>query len=127
MKKLTRSILICGTALLASLPAWRTSAQELPVSDQALFECLNLDRPGLEPVAEALRGGDTVQAKNALLTYYRSRTGIQSPDFDPAAAKPTETERRWADDGLEHRFFVHTGYQPSYFDGDEIDWPYWPV
>lgn len=61
MKKLTRSILICGTALLASLPAWRTSAQELPVSDQALFECLNLDRPGLEPVAEALRGGDTVQ------------------------------------------------------------------
>ena len=127
MKKLTRSILICGTALLASLPAWRTSAQELPVSDQALFECLNLDRPGLEPVAEALRGGDTVQAKNALLTYYRSRTGIQSPDFDPAAAKPTETERRWADDGLEHRFFVHTGYQPSYFYGEDIDWQYWPV
>ena len=127
MKKLTRSILICGAALLAVLSARPTAAQELPASDAALFACLNLDYPGLEPVAEALCGGDTVQAKNALLLYYRNRTGIQSPDFDPAAAKPTETERRWADDGLEHRFFVHTGYQPSYFYGEDINWEYWPV
>ena len=28
---------------------------------------------------------------------------------------------------MHHRFFVHKGYQPSYFYGDDIDWEYWPV
>ena len=32
-----------------------------------------------------------------------------------------------ADDALEHTFFVHKGYQPSYNYGKDINWQYWPV
>jgi heparan-sulfate lyase len=49
------------------------------------------------------------------------------PDFDPDTSNITPTEQKWADDALNHVFFVHSGYQPSYFYGDDIDWTYWPV
>lgn len=127
MKRLIRSMLLLGVFLAASLAPLPAEAQELPYSDRALFDCLNIDYPGLEPVADALRAGDTLQAKSALLSYYRRRTGIVSPEFDASMTNPTDEERRWADEGLEHRFFVHTGYQPSFFYGEDIDWQYWPV
>ena len=36
-------------------------------------------------------------------------------------------EQKWADDALQHTFFVHKGYQPSYNYGEDINWQYWPV
>lgn len=65
--------------------------------------------------------------KDSLVTYFRNRTGISFPGFDPTGSDITPEEQKWADDALKHIFFVHSGYQPSYFYGDDINWQYWPV
>lgn len=96
-------------------------------TDTTLFALLDLERPGLERVAALHNAGDQTAAAEALLDYYRHRTQVASPDVDTLQITITDDEQRWADEGLEHRFFVHTGYQPSYFYGEQIDWQYWPV
>lgn len=99
-----------------------------PASAQtAAIDLLDLTHPGLEAVAAAQTAGDEKMAAEALLTYYRQRHNVVCPDMDPVQTNPTPEERRWADEGMEHRFFVHSGYQPSYHYGDDIDWQYWPV
>jgi len=110
--------------LAAAIFACSGAAAQEPSS---VFDCLDLDYPGLEPVAAALREGDSLRAGEALLTYYRNRQGVVCPGVDPERVDLSDEERRWADEGMEHRFFVHTGYQPSFFYGDDIDWQYWPV
>ncbi|WP_300797848.1 heparin-sulfate lyase HepC [uncultured Alistipes sp.] len=111
------------TALLFAALPLLSRAQ----ADTTLFALLDLSRPGLERVAALHAAGDDAQAAEALLDYYRHRTEVVCPDVDTAAIVITPGEQRWADEALEHRFFVHTGYQPSYFYGDDIDWQYWPV
>lgn len=96
-------------------------------ADTSVFALLDLTRPGLERVAELHAAGSDPAAAEALLDYYRRRTGVVSPDVDLANISITPDEQRWADEAMEHRFFVHAGYQPSYFYGDDIDWQYWPV
>ncbi|MDE6623668.1 MAG: heparinase II/III family protein, partial [Alistipes sp.] len=91
------------------------------------LDLLDLSRPGLETVAACRAAGDDRAAAEALLAYYRGRTDVVCPDIDPEHVQPTPEERRWADEGLDHRFFVHSGYQPSYYYGEDIDWQYWPV
>ncbi|MCQ2135415.1 MAG: heparinase II/III family protein [Bacteroidales bacterium] len=93
---------------------------------QTVFDRLDLDSPALEKVASAHKRGDDSLAARELLDYFRSR-GVEYPGFDSNAPKASQEELRWADEALEHRFFVHKGYQPSYFYGDDIDWTYWPV
>lgn len=110
--------------LVAALFIGAAAAAQEPAS---VFDLLDLAHPGLGPVAAALHEGDSLRAKEELLSYYRSRTGTVCPGIDPDKAVLSEEERRWADEGMEHRFFVHTGYQPSFFYGEEIDWQYWPV
>ncbi len=92
-----------------------------------VLDLLDLSRPGLEKVARLHSEGNDSLAASALLDYFKSRTGVKSIGVN--AEKPTlnAEERRWADEGLEHKFFVHKGYQPSYFYGDDINWEYWPV
>ena len=94
--------------------------------DPEAFRLLDLTRPGLEPVSEAYGQGDITGAAEALLAYFRTRKEILPPQFS-VKAPPTETERQWAEDAMQHRFFVHSGYQPSFFYGDDIDWTLWPV
>lgn len=67
-------------------------------------------------------------AKNskALLKYFRNRDAIIIPNFDEKQTNNSD-EQRWADEALEHKFYVHAGYQPSYFYGEDIDWEYWPI
>lgn len=63
---------------------------------------------------------------DSLSTYFKNRQNPVIPGFS-VDAPISETERKIADDALEHRFYVHAGYQPSFFYGDDIDWQYWPV
>lgn len=67
-----------------------------------------------------------IHDKDSLLSYFRNRKRIELPGFS-VEDKNTEEEQKWAEEALVHRFFVHSGYQPSFFYGDDIDWQYWPV
>lgn len=106
-------------------------ALSLSVSAQQLrpeaFELLNLDYPGLEKVKAACGKQDWNKAASELLYYYRHRQGIHHPDLDLKNLKISKEEQKWADDALEHTFFVHKGYQPSFNYGKDINWQYWPV
>lgn len=94
---------------------------------QEAFELINLDYPGLEKVKAACSRQKWEAAAQELLNYYRSRTGITHPDIDLKNLTISREEQKWADDALEHTFFVHKGYQPSYNYGKDINWEYWPV
>ena len=71
------------------------------------FGLLNLDYPGLEKVKAAYDRQQWDEAAKALLDYYRQRTGIGHPDIDMQNIKISKEEQKWADDALEHTFFVH--------------------
>ncbi|MDE7443673.1 MAG: heparinase II/III family protein [Muribaculaceae bacterium] len=91
------------------------------------FDLINLDYPGLEKVKAACEQKDWNLAAAELLSYYRNRQGIHHPDVNLNNLKISKEEQKWADDALEHTFFVHKGYQPSYNYGKDINWQYWPV
>lgn len=111
-------------SLLSFLYIINLSAQELR---SEAFELLDLNRQGLEKVKELHNTGNDAEAAQALLDYYRKRTDVKHPEVDLKNVKISKQDQQWADDGLKHIFFVHKGYQPSYFYGDDINWEYWPV
>lgn len=92
----------------------------------SVFALLNLSDPALEKVDSAARAGNERLAAEYLLQYYRGRAEVKCPHMDVSAEPMSADEKKWADDALEHKFFVHTAY-PSYFYGDDIDWTFWPV
>ncbi|WP_163174795.1 heparin-sulfate lyase HepC [Bacteroides sp. 51] len=104
--------------------AGRITAQELRPE---VFSMLNLDYPGLEKVKALHQAGNDAEAATALLEYYRGRTAVKHPEVDLSKVTISKQDQQWADDGLEHTFFVHKGYQPSYNYGKDINWQYWPV
>lgn len=111
--------------LAVILFAGKANAQELRTE---VFSLLNLDYPGLEKVKALHEEGKDADAAKALLTYYRHRTNVHHPDItDLSKVKISKQEQKWADDALEHTFFVHKGYQPSFNYGKDINWQYWPV
>lgn len=91
------------------------------------LELIDLQNPNLSEVRTAVERGDSIGAMQELLSYYRSRDNVVCPDLDLQSIELSDEHRRWADEAMEHRFFVHTGYQPSFFYGEDIDWEYWPV
>lgn len=99
-------------------------AQELKAE---VFSLLNLDYPGLEQVKSLHEKGQDKEAAQALLEYYRKRANVKSPDINLEQLKISKEEQKWADEALEHTFFVHKGYQPSFNYGKDINWQYWPV
>ena len=115
-----------GNSALHSKTASGTPSDEA-CGDTTVFALLDLSRPGLERVARFHTAGDDQAAAQALLEYFRTRRGVVCPDVDLDSVVISADEQRWADEALEHRFFVHSGYQPSFFYGDDIDWQYWPV
>ena len=105
-----------------------TASAQTPELKSEVFDLLDLERSGLEAVKELHQQGNDLQAAEALLKYYRSRTGVRTLDVsDPTKVKITGEHQKWADEALEHTFFVHKGYQPSYNYGADIDWRFWPI
>lgn len=118
--KTLRFILVVCFSLFSALIQAQTLRTEV-------FDLLNLDYPGLEKVKDACGRQQWKEAADHLLDYYRNRSGIVYPDLDLEHIKASKRDWQWADDALEHTFFVHEGYQPSFNYGKDIDWQYWPV
>lgn len=95
--------------------------------NKEVFSLLNLDYPGLEQVKKAYHEDRFEEASQELLNYYRQRTGIVNPFLDLKNITISPTQQKWAEDALQHTFFVHNGYQPSYNYGKDINWQYWPI
>lgn len=93
-----------------------------------VFQLLDLNYPGLEKVRMYYSAGKVTEAASELLEYYRSRTGICTIDIrDIKEVTISKEHQKWADDALQHTFFVHKGYQPSFNYGSDINWKYWPI
>jgi heparan-sulfate lyase len=92
-----------------------------------VFDLLDLNQPGLEQVKAHHQIGKDHEAAAALLDYYRTRTAIKHPTVNLEKVNISKDEQKWADDGLNHIFFSHRGFQPSFNYGADINWEYWPV
>lgn len=100
--------------------------QAQPINKE-VFTLLNLDYPGLKEVKRLHSEGNEEAAAQALLEYYRSRTGIVNPAINLNHLTIGQREQQWADDALAHTFYVHDGYQPAFNYGKDINWKHWPV
>lgn len=111
--------------LAYTIPWWET----IFLDDAALFAGLDLDRPGLETVRNAVAATDWTAARQALLDYYRQRT---EPDYygryrNPPLRNPAVTANPAADRLLEHQFAIHS-YKEPYFDmGPDFNWHVNPI
>ena len=120
MKKILTLLSIWTFAIIASA--------QTPEFKPEVFDLLDLDYPGLENVKALHVEGKDAEAASALLTYYKSRQGIVTPEIkNVKKVKISEEHQQWADDALQHIFFVHKGYQPPFHYGDDINWKHWPV
>ena len=116
------------STLIAVLIFAITASGQAPELKPEVFDLINLDYPGLESVKTLHAEGKDTEAAEALLTYYKTRTGIRTPEIkDVKKVKINKEHQQWADDALKHTFFVHKGYQPSFNYGEDIDWKFWPV
>ena len=95
--------------------------------EKSLYDLLDLERPGMEAVKKAVAKGNVAAADKELLKYFRTRKPVELFGLDLENVKVNKLEQKQADEALEHKFYAHKGYQPSYFYGDDIDWRYWPV
>lgn len=115
------------TLISALAFAFMASAQEAQFKGE-VFDLIDLDYPGLENVKALHAEGKDNEAAAALLDYYRSRTGVCTPEIkDISKVRINDEHQQWADDALSHTFFAHKGYQPSFNYGEDINWKYWPV
>ena len=78
-------------------------------TDTTVFSLLDLARPGLERVAALHAAGDDTAAAEALLDYYRRRTGVVCPEANLADITITPDEQRWADEALDHQLLRPQG------------------
>ena len=120
MKRLLSILFAAALAVCASAQA--------PQLKPEVFDLLNLDHPGLEKVKALHSEGNDAEAAAELLSYFKARKGVVTRDIrDIRKVKITKEHQQWADDALEHIFFVHKGYQPSFNYGEDINWKYWPI
>ncbi len=100
--------------------------------DQSSFQNINLDYPGLEAVKHAVVQHKFDAAATLLLKYYKTKLGINKPDFSNMEAAVdtlgplSATTRETADHALKHHFKTQESY--GFFDfGQDINWQLWPV
>lgn len=113
------------TIIISSFLSVLVFASEHKDADN-IFDIINLEYKGLEKVKSLYLQGEITKAKEALLTYYRNKD-VNHPDINIDSIIVSEADQRIADQGMEHKFYVHEAYQPSYFYGKDINWEYWPV
>ena len=107
--------------------------------DTGVFALLNLDYPGLEKVKAHYEAEEYWYAAYYLLEYYRSRTEVYNSNPDLVNPTVSNSERRIADQALEHRYYVKYGGVEStdettgvetywcFADADgNIDWSFLP-
>lgn len=111
---------------------WRgIYAQEAGIT-RGNFDPVNLNHPGLEKTNQLFLAGKYNDAANALLTYYRNRTGVKHLDFNAedapkfAGKKVNQNTVDLANGILQHKFKPHKGY-PAFDYGKDINWQYRPV
>lgn len=63
------------------------------VIDARLFECINLDYPGLEKVKEFYENNEYYYAANELLKYYRNRSDIFNTGINLVNPSITASEK----------------------------------
>lgn len=115
-------------SIIAAMFVAAIAYSQTPELRPEVFDLIDLDRNGLENVKALHQNGQDAEAAAALLDYYRGRKGIVTATIrDLSKVKISPEEKKWADEGLEHTFFVHYGYQPSYNYGEDINWKFWPV
>lgn len=121
MKKILISLFTIAASAIAAI----AQAPELKTE---VFDLINLEHPGLEKVKCLHAEGKDSLAAEELLTYYKNRTGFVTTDIkNVKKVKINKEQQQWADDAMQHTFFVHKGYQPSFNYGEDIDWKHWPV
>ncbi len=110
------------------------------VINEAVFELLNLDYPGLEQVKAYYEAGSPYQAAYELLSYYRNRSHVINPDvsFNPDCSADDINRATQATKAQGWRFYVQNyqeteGDTPaenvywSFADKDgNIDWDFCP-
>jgi len=90
------------------------------VIDAAIFEQINLDYPGLEKAKVLYEADMLYDAVNAILDYYRLRTGISNPNISLLNVTATEDDKLKANYALDNnRFFVN-----NYYDDPDTKRPY---
>ena len=115
-------------SVIATMFVVAIAYSQTPELRPEVFDLIDLDRSGMENVKALHQNGQDAEAASALLDYYRGRKGIVTATIrDLSKVKISPEEKKWADEGLEHTFFVHYGYQPSYNYGEDINWKFWPV
>ncbi len=100
------------------------------ISDQRLFELMDLSRPGLEAVRAAVEAGDWEKAKAAYLKFRLSAAPAKwwiDPAQRPTAAKSATNPE--ADKVLQHIIpnRYHMTAPAETFLGEKIDWQFNPV
>ena len=99
------------------------------VIEAGVFDALNLDYPGLAAVKANYEADQYYLAAQALLEYYRSRTGVINGNVNLIAPSISADEQLWADYALskgEYRFY-NEGYSDgdkpySYLSSSKLDW-----
>lgn len=115
-------------SVIAAMFVVAIAYSQTPELRPEVFDLIDLDRSGMENVKALHQNGQDAEAASALLDYYRGRKGIVTATIrDLSKVKISPEEKKWADEGLKHTFFVHYGYQPSYNYGEDINWKFWPV
>jgi hypothetical protein len=89
------------------------------LSPDQVFPVLDLARPGLEPVRDALASGGRAEALKALLAYYRARYPLADERPDAPDAVLVEA------DGVTRNVFRFLVYDPVQYE-EPIDWEWDP-
>ena len=79
-----------------------------------IFEKINLDYPGLEKAKAFYEADMYYDAVNAILNYYRLRSGITNPNISLLNVTATEDDKLKANYALDNnRFFVNNYYEDA--------------
>ena len=94
------------------------------LTDNQLFNALNLDCPGLETVKSFVGSNDFTSAKTALASYLRSRTNVNWT-YDWHHPTNVVSFNQSDANNVSNGTFSYGGYTTNFPDGD-IDWNYQP-